>query len=91
MTNAVFVVEVLSKSKAGYDRLVKGPLYQRTASIQDILLVAQDRAKVEHFTRLNGNWTLHAYTDLTDVILLLHLNCTLAIADTYANVDFQLK
>ena len=87
ITNAVLVVEVLSKSTAGYDRLVKVPLYQQTDSIKDILLVAQDRAKVEHFTRLNGNWTLRTYTDLTDMIPLPHLICTLALADTYANVE----
>ena len=88
ITNAVLVVEVLSKSTAGYDRLVKVPMYQQTPSINDILLVSQDRARVEHFTRDKGKWNLNTYSELGGVIPLPCRNCTLALADIYSNIDF---
>ena len=88
VSNSALVVEVLSQSTARYDRLVKVPKYQRTPSIKDILLVAQDRPRVEHFTRVKEDWTAMEYVKLTDVIDLPHLRCTLALADVYANIEF---
>lgn len=87
ITNPALVVEVLSRSTARYDRIVKLPLHKRTSSIRDILFVTQDSARVEHFTRQQEDWTAMEYTKLTDVIDLPNLRCALALADVYANIE----
>ena len=85
--NPVLVVEVLSRSTARYDRLVKVPLYQRTSSIEHILLVAQDRAHAELFSRQSGKWKTTIYSGPSAVIDLAHLGCTLPLLDVYANIE----
>ena len=86
--NPTMVVEVLSRSTARYDRMIKLPEYQRTPTISDILLVAQDRIRIEHVTRILDNWRTVTYTTLTDVIDLPYLKCTLALADVYEGIEF---
>ena len=88
IANPVLVVEVLSRSTVSYDRLVKLPLYQRTPSIEDILLVSQDKARVEHLFRAgkSGRWKSLVYSQLADVVELPNIRCALALSDIYANV-----
>ena len=86
--NPALVVEVLSRLTARYDRLVKVPQYQRTPSIIDILLVAQDRPRVEHCTRGSDKWSWITCSNLKDVIDLPGLKCTLALADVYEGIKF---
>jgi hypothetical protein len=51
------------------------------------LLVAQDRALVEHYCRQPGDfWLLHAANRLTDSITIASLGCTLALSEVYLNV-----
>ena len=86
--NPKLVVEVLSKSTGRYDRLVKVPAYQQTASITDILLVTQERDRVEHISRYDktSKWKSTVYNDLADVIEQPSIHCKLALSDIYLNV-----
>jgi len=86
--NPRLVVEVLSKSTARYDRLVKVPAYQRTPTLSDILLVSQERDHVEHISRneQTGEWKSKVYSNLADVIELPSIECSLALSDIYLNV-----
>lgn len=51
VTNPTVVVEVLSPSTEAYDRGEKLEHYQRVASIQHVVLVAQGEARVDVITR----------------------------------------
>jgi len=86
--NPKLVVEVLSKSTGRYVRLVKLPLYQRTPTMTDILLVSQDRVRLEHLARNDekAKWKSAVYSKLTDVVELPSLNCALPLADVYSKV-----
>ena len=86
ISNPILVVEVLSRSTARYDRLVKVPLYQRTPSIQDILLVSQDRARVDQISRIAGGWKTVAHSGLAAMIEIPELGCALPLAGVYANI-----
>ena len=52
------VVEVLSRTTADRDRSAKWVGYQDIPSLQHYLLVAQDRRRVELFTRTGETWNL---------------------------------
>ena len=45
------IAEVLSPSNEGYDRGTKFELYRRIASLQEYVMVAQDRLVIEHYRR----------------------------------------
>ncbi len=54
------IVEVLSGSTAAYDRGLKFELYQRLPSLQEYLLIEQDRVHADLFRRnTEGLWVLH--------------------------------
>jgi Uma2 family endonuclease len=59
ITNPQVIVEVLSDSTERFDRGDKFAGYRSLPSLVDYLLVAQDQARVEHYTRgADGTWVL---------------------------------
>jgi Uma2 family endonuclease len=59
ITNPLVVVEVLSDSTERFDRGEKFAGYRSLPSLADYLLVAQDQARIEHYTRgVDGTWVL---------------------------------
>jgi Uma2 family endonuclease len=89
LLNPALVVEVLSPSTEAYDRGDKFGHYRRLESVQDYLLVSQDRARVERFTRQPGGlWSYSEQDRLEEVILFEELGCELLLEDIYQKVDF---
>jgi Uma2 family endonuclease len=87
LLNPTLLVEVLSDSSEAYDRGKKSEQYRTMASLTDYLLIAQDRALVEHYNRQpEDRWLLHAATRLQDSIAIASLGCTLPLEEVYFNV-----
>src|SRR5687768_5626017 len=87
LLNPVLLVEVLSPSTTNYDHGRKWESYRGIASLQHYLLVAQDKARVEQYTR-HGEHFWH-YTEtlgLDTVVRLEALNVSLALAEIYEGV-----
>lgn len=61
-TAPVLIVEVLSTSTEAHDRLEKWVAYQRLASLQEYVLVAQDRLHIEVYRREGDGWQLESIT-----------------------------
>ena len=87
ISNPAIVVEVLSRYTARYDRVTKVPMYQRTPSVREILLVSQDRARVDQISRREDGWKTVAHTGLGAVIEFSNPKFILPLSDIYANVD----
>lgn len=58
MSNPTVLVEVLSAGTEGFDRGTKWRHYRRLDSLRHYLLVAQDEARIELFSREGGLWVL---------------------------------
>lgn len=87
LLNPVVLVEVLSKSTAGYDRGEKFEHYRRIESLAEYLLVAQDKHHVEHFVRQpDRQWLLSETSDLQDTVQLPSISCGLKLSDVYEKV-----
>jgi Uma2 family endonuclease len=87
LLNPTLLVEVLSESSEAYDRGKKSEQYRTLASLTDYLLIAQDRALVEHYSRQSGErWLLHATNQLQDVVAIASLGCELPLSEVYLNV-----
>src|SRR5439155_1172548 len=89
LLNPTLVVEVLSPSTEAYNRGEKAAAYRQLASLQEYLLIAQDRPHVEQYTRQpDGRWLLSETDDMAAAVHLPSIGCDLALADLYDGVTF---
>jgi Uma2 family endonuclease len=87
--NPRFVVEVLSESTERSDRGEKFTRYRELESLQEYVLVSQDRPQVETFFRqIDGTWLLTPYFGMESVLRLRSLEIELPLAEIYAGVEF---
>jgi len=78
---------VLSPSTEGDDRGTKFAHYRRLASLQEYVLVAQDRLSIERYTRnQQGQWLLSEVNELEQQLPLDAINCVLLVKDVYEKV-----
>lgn len=90
LLNPPVIFEVSSNSTARYDRNEKFELYESIESLQEYVLVAQDRVKIEHFVRQGlGQWLLKIVQSFDGAIKLESINCELLARDVYAKVDVR--
>ncbi len=88
--NPLLVVEVLSKSTEAFDRGGKFLAYQQLESLQEYLLVAQERPAVEQFVRqTDGTWTYRAAVGLDSSLTLPSVECTLDLSAVYDKVSWD--
>ena len=90
LLNPALIVEVLSKSTERQVRGAKFEHYSKLASLREYLLVAQNRPRLELFTKQSpGRWLLAEFESLDDVVVLTSINCELALKDVYLKINFQ--
>ncbi|UJS22672.1 Uma2 family endonuclease [Thiothrix winogradskyi] len=83
------IVEVTSKSTEWKDFTEKLIAYQKLASLQVYLIVAQDQPQVTLFYRdAEGAWDVARFDSLEQTITLPCPEATLTLADIYEGVDF---
>ena len=86
LLNPIVIVEVLSPSTEAYDRGEKFARYKHLASLQEYVLVSQDKVSVEHHRRHGTQWVLSHYRGLAEVLPLPSIGCELPLHDIYARV-----
>lgn len=87
--NPIVLVEVLSGSTEQYDRGDKFGAYRTIATVQEYVLVAQDKPRVELYVKQGENqWLLTEYCGLDAAFKLESVGVTIALADLYEAVDF---
>ena len=87
LLNPNLIVEVLSPTTEAYDRGRKFSHYRALESLQEYVLVSQDRIQVECFKRQSaGQWLLTAASRPDDAVCLDSVGCTLPLADIYEDV-----
>ena len=89
ITNPAVIIEILSPSTEAYDRGEKFASYQQGDSLQEYVLVAQDRLSVEHYRRQReDNVWLYERLDRSDSRLrLTSVGCDVALSDIYERVQ----
>jgi Uma2 family endonuclease len=79
----VVVVEVLSRTTADRDRSAKWVGYQDILSLQHYVLIAQDRRRVELFTRADDGWHLRNIRTLRGKVELSAISVELTLDEIY--------
>ena len=87
LTNPTLLVEILSPSTEVYDRGRKAPLYRDIASLQELLLIAQEKFEVElHRREADGRWSVFIVVGLEASVELHSLDYILPLRDLYEDV-----
>ena len=89
LLNPVVLIEVLSPSTEAYDRGAKFAHYRQIASLQEYVLVSQDRVSVEHYLRQGTQWLLTEFRGLEEVLSLISIACKLPLRDIYRRIKFS--
>ena len=88
LLNPSVIIEVLSPSTEAYDRGTKFAHYQTIGSLQEYVLVAQDKPRIEIFRRQeNGDWLYSVAQTPEATVRLDVINCELALAEVYEGVS----
>lgn len=77
------VIEVFSRTTADRDRSAKWVGYQDIPSLQHYLLIAQDRRRVEVFTRTGEAWNLMTVRPPRDRVALPAIGSELTLDEIY--------
>ena len=89
LLNPIAVIEVTSPSSIKYDRTTKFDFYRALPSVQAYIVIDQHRVYVELHTRLDNGWMWQEFSDLADTIVVEPINCDLALADIYHNINLE--
>ncbi|PPD33273.1 MAG: hypothetical protein CTY19_08245 [Methylomonas sp.] len=84
-TQPSMIVEVLSPSTRRFDKTHKRVTYQTLESLQEYVLVDQERAEIEVFTRQSGWQADYFYPG--DTIHFQSIEVAVAVEDIYYQVD----
>jgi len=88
LLNPTVIIEVLSKTTEAYGRGEKFAQYRTLESLSDYLLVAQDIARIEHFTRqADGAWLFAERSGLDATVVIPSIQCQLRLADVYDKIE----
>ena len=88
--NPIVLAEVLSPSTQNYDRGEKFVAYRSLDTVEDYLLIHQDRPLVEHYAKqASRQWLLTDYQGLDRTLSLESLSLTLSLSDLYEAVEFE--
>lgn len=87
LLNPTLIVEVLSKSTAGYDRGAKFDQYRTIESLREVLFVDQETIHVVQYVRqADDTWVLSESRNLSGTMSLASVEARLRLADIYAKV-----
>jgi Uma2 family endonuclease len=87
--NPILIIEILSPSTEAYDRGEKFQHYREIETLKDYLLISQDKARIERYSKQkDGAWLLIDAIGLDTSIVIPSIACTLALADVYENIEF---
>ncbi len=89
LVNPSLLIEVLSPSTADFDWSDKFTYYKSIESFTEYLLIAQNRPHVILYTKQSADaWLQREYNDLNDKIYLSSVDCEIAVAEIYLEVEF---
>lgn len=90
LLNPVVLIEILSPSTESYDRGVKFQHYRTFESLQEYILVAQDRYYIERYIRQHQNeWMLSDVVGIDALLEIAAVQAILPLTEIYDQVTFD--
>jgi len=90
LINPRIIIEVLSPSTQAFDSLVKRERYRAwLPSLEDYVLVAQEKPHVEHWHRQeHGTWHATLLEGIEAILELASIACAVPLTEVYDHVQF---
>ena len=89
LLNPIVVVEVLSQSTEVYDRGEKFRRYQLLESLQEYILISQERVQVERYQHQVEKWQSQVLTSIEDTMKLVSVNAEIPLHQIYRFVEID--
>ncbi len=91
VSNPKLIVEVLSPSTSNYDRGDKFHLYRQIPSLEEYVLVEQDKHQVEIYYKQKGTdlWRISRATGLDATLKLQSLGIEIPLGDLYFDIEMK--
>jgi Uma2 family endonuclease len=87
LLNPLVIIEILSRSTAEYDRHNKFEAYKRLETLQEYILVAQDRSHVEVCSRTGETtWLSADFFALSSNLVIATIGVTMPLSNIYERV-----
>jgi Uma2 family endonuclease len=91
LLNPVVIIEALSSSTEAYDRGEKFLYYQTISSLQEYVLVSQERRCFEIFRKQeDGSWVYRALQSASMALKFESIDCVLTTDEVYAKVNDEI-
>ncbi len=89
--NPKVIIEILSDSTENFDRTDKFTRYRMfNSSLNDYILVSQDKPVVEHFVRQEDNtWKLYTFVGLNKSFSINSIECKITLNEIYDRIEFS--
>ncbi len=88
--NPILLIEVLSKSTKEYDKNDKFLTYQKIETIQEYVLISQNRPAVQQYIKqTDGSWKYLATIGIDSEVTFESVETTLKLEDIYDLVEFD--
>ncbi len=89
LINPTMIIEILSPTTEARDRKEKFSYYRTIESLNEYILIAQNTAYVQRYTRQTAHfWYVHLTDDLADQVEFESIGYTLPMQAIYAGIDF---
>ncbi len=88
ITNPSLIVEVLSKSSASYDRGDKFYFYRQIESLQEYIIIEQEKAQIEIYKREAELWKITRISGMKSKLYLSALDISIDVEEIYRDVKF---
>jgi Uma2 family endonuclease len=89
LLNPTVIIEILSKSTENYDRGKKFEHYRTIKSLQEYLLISQEKMFVEYYQRQrNHRWIFETYSQPEEKIILSSIEVEFYLRDIYKKINF---
>jgi Uma2 family endonuclease len=85
-----FIVEVLSPSTASIDRREKRTAYMTLSSLEQYVILDQDRMRADVYCRGSRSWNLAILREPDQIVDFSCLGCVLTLEQIYAGVELPL-
>jgi len=90
VTNPLIIIEVLSDTTKDFDRSGKFELYRTLPSLQEYILVHQDKIQLEQFIKQSEKqWLMREYDAEETTLEFANVPVQVSLADIYAKVNFS--
>ena len=88
LLNPIAIIEILSPSTEAYNRGEKFSHYRQIESLQEYILVSQDKVNVERFLRKPDEWGYTSFQERNQKVPITSIAGELSLEEIYDGVTF---